>query len=54
MKRWQKVLLTLLGVFVLLIAGLSAYGIRFMGEASQTVNKISKTLIEYPPNVLRE
>ncbi|EMF0326807.1 TPA: LCP family protein [Enterococcus faecium] len=42
MKRWQKVLLTLLGVFVLLIAGLSAYGIRFMGEASQTVNKISK------------
>ena len=24
-----------------------------MGEASQTVNKISKTLIEYPPNVLR-
>ncbi len=30
------------GILVLLIAGLSAYGIRFMGEASQTVNKISK------------
>lgn len=42
MKQWQKVLLTLLGILVLLIAGLSAYGIRFMGEASQTVNKISK------------
>ena len=53
MKRWQKVLLTLLVTFCW-IAGLSAYGIRFMGEASQTVNKISKTLIEYPPNVLRE
>lgn len=44
MKRWQKVVLAFLGVFVLLIVGLSAYGIKFMGEANQTVNKISKNL----------
>ncbi|MGG5306284.1 transcriptional regulator [Enterococcus pernyi] len=42
MKRWQKVILTLLGIIVLLIGGVSAYGIKFMGEASQTVNRISK------------
>ncbi|MGM0274645.1 LCP family glycopolymer transferase [Enterococcus sp. AZ080] len=42
MKRWQKVILTLLGIVVLLIGGVSAYGIKFMGEASQTVNRISK------------
>ena len=41
-EAMAKVLLTLLGILVLLIAGLSAYGIRFIGEASQTVNKISK------------
>ncbi len=34
-EAMAKVLLTLLGVFVLLIAGLSAYGIRFMGEAAK-------------------
>lgn len=42
MKRWQKVILTLLGIIVLLVGGVSAYGIKFMGEASQTVNRISK------------
>ncbi len=41
-EAMAKSSINLVRVFVLLIAGLSAYGIRFMGEASQTVNKISK------------
>ena len=31
-----------LGVLVILIGGISAYGIKFMGEASKTVDQISK------------
>lgn len=42
MKRWQKVILAFLGVLVILIGGISAYGIKFMGEASKTVSQISK------------
>ncbi|KAA4869289.1 LytR family transcriptional regulator, partial [Bacteroides fragilis] len=42
MKRWQKVILAFLGVLVILIGGISAYGIKFMGEASKTVDQISK------------
>ena len=42
MKRWQKVILAFLGVLVILICGISAYGIKFMGEASKTVDQISK------------
>lgn len=44
MKRWQKVILTLLGFLVLVVCGLSAYGIKFMNEANKTVNQISKKL----------
>lgn len=42
MKRWQKGILAFLGVLVILISGISAYGIKFMGEANKTVNQISK------------
>lgn len=42
MKRWQKVVIALLGILVILIGGISAYGIKFMSEANRTVNQISK------------
>ncbi|EOH89549.1 LCP family glycopolymer transferase [Enterococcus villorum] len=42
MKRWQKVVIALLGILVILIGGISAYGIKLMGEANRTVNQISK------------
>ena len=42
MKRWQKVVIALLGILVVFIGGVSAYGIKLMGEANQTVNQISK------------
>ncbi|MBF8807744.1 MAG: LCP family protein [Enterococcus lacertideformus] len=42
MKRWQKVVIALLGVLVIFISGISEYGIKLMGEANKTVNHISK------------
>ncbi|MGG5358130.1 MULTISPECIES: LCP family protein [unclassified Enterococcus] len=48
MKRWQKIILSILGVIVILIAGLSAYGIKLMNEANRTVNKITQSADRVP------
>ncbi|MGX7174133.1 LCP family protein [Enterococcus ratti] len=42
MKRWQKVVIALLGILVIFIGIISAYGIKLMSEANKTVNQISK------------
>ncbi|MEY8446033.1 LCP family protein [Enterococcus ratti] len=42
MKRWQKIVIALLGILVIFIGIISAYGIKLMSEANKTVNQISK------------